>query len=133
VVHGADIAAAAGRPWRIDPAHAALAVRWFLFELLLNGASALISDAAKLAAVGGSYRINIRGHDCVPIIFDERGARLDTDPGRPDCRMSVDPVAFLLMFFGRRSLAATAVRGGVLAWGRKPWLAMRLHAALPTP
>lgn len=133
VVHGADIAAAAGRPWRIEPAHAALVVRWFLLELLIHGAPALITDAAKLAAVRGRYRIDIRGHESVPLVLDERGARLDADPRRPDCRMSVDPVAFLLMFFDRRSLAATAVRGGVLAWGRKPWLAVRLQKALPTP
>jgi hypothetical protein len=133
IVHGSDIARAAGRPWRIEPAHAALVVRWFLFELLLHGTPALIPDPATLAAVRGRYRFDIRGHGSVRMVFDERGARLDADPGRPDCRMSFDPVAFLLMFFGRRGPMATAARGGLLAWGRKPWLAMRLQKALPTP
>jgi uncharacterized protein (TIGR03083 family) len=133
VVHGADIARAAGRPWRIEPAHAALVVRWFLFELLLYGAPALIADPATLESVRGRYRFDIRGHGSVRMVFDERGARLDVDSGHPDCRMSVDPVAFLLMFFGRRGPVATAARGGLLAWGRKPWLALRLQKALPTP
>lgn len=133
VVHGADIAHAAGRPWRIEPAHAALVVRWFLLELLLHGAPALIADPATLAAARGRYRFDIRGHGSVRMVFDASGARLDTDHGRPDCRLSLDAEAFLLMFFGRRTLMATAARGGLLAWGRKPWLAVRLQKALPTP
>jgi hypothetical protein len=133
VVHGWDIARAAGRPWRIHPAHAALVVRWFLFELLLHGAPQLIGDPATLAGVRGRYRFDIRGYGPVRMVFDDRGARLDEAPGPPDCRMSLDPVAFLLLFFGRRGLAGTVARGGVLVWGRKPWLGVRLQAALPTP
>lgn len=134
MVHSADIAHAAGRPWRIDPAHAALVVRWFLFELLLNGAPMLISDPATLAGLRGRYRFDIRGHGPVRMVFDERGARLDAAPGGTvDCRLSADPVAFLLMFFGRRTLPATVARGGILVWGRKPWLGVRLQKALPTP
>lgn len=133
VVHGSDIARAAGRPWRIERAHAALIVRWFLLELLLYGTPALIADPAVRAGMRGRYRFDIRGHGSVRLVFDGRGARLDADPGRPDCRMSVDPVSFLLMFFGRRGPVATAARGGLLAWGRKPWLALRLQKALPTP
>lgn len=133
VMHGADIARAAGRPWRIDPAHAALAVRWFLFELLRNGAPALIGDPATLAALRGRYRFDIRGHGTVRMVFDADGARLDDGSGRPDCRIKIEPVAFLLMFFGRRGPFATAARGGLVAWGRKPWLALRLQRALPVP
>jgi hypothetical protein len=133
VVHGSDIARAAGRPWRIEPAHAALVVRWFLFELLLNGAPVLIADPAVLRALRGRYRFKIRGHGSVRVVFDDRRARLDTEPGGPDCHVSVDPVAFLLMFFGRRGPVATAARGGLVAWGRRPWLALRLQRALPIP
>jgi uncharacterized protein (TIGR03083 family) len=132
-VHGWDIAGAAGRPWRINPDHAALVVRWFLLELLLHGARGLIGDPARFASVRGRYRFDIRGLESVRLVFDDRGARVDTDPRSPDCRMSLDPVAFLLMFFGRRGLLGTAARGGVLLRGRKPWLGLRLHSALPTP
>lgn len=133
LVHGWDIARAAGRPWAIDPGHAALVVRWFLLELQLHGAPRLLGGPATLARVGGRYRFDIRRHGSVRMVFDESGARLDDAPGPPDCRMSLDPVAFLLMFFGRRGLPGTVARGGVLVWGRKPWLGVRLQSALPTP
>ncbi|MGI8815388.1 MAG: maleylpyruvate isomerase N-terminal domain-containing protein [Pseudonocardia sp.] len=133
MMHGWDVATAAGRPWPINPAHAALAVRWFLLELLVHGAPELIGDPVKLAALRVRYLFDIRGHGRVRMVFDDAGARLDDEPGTPDCRISLDPVAFLLLFFGRRRLVGTVARGGLMTWGRKPWLGLRLLAAVPTP
>lgn len=133
VVHGWDIARAAGRRARIVPEHAALVVRHFLLDVLLAGGRVMFDDPARLAAARGRYQISVRGYDTVRIVLDDAGARLDTEPGRPDCRLSVDPVTFLLMFFGRRSVASAAARGHLFAWGRRPWLAARLQRALPRP
>lgn len=133
LVHGWDIARASGRRWRIDPDHAALVVRWFLLELLVYGAPQLLGDPATLARVSGRYRFDVRRHGSVRMVFDSSGARLDDAPGPPDCRMSLHPVAFLLLFFGRRGLVGTVARGGVLVGGRKPWLGLRLQRSVPTP
>jgi len=46
--------------------------------------------------------------------------------GRPppaDLRLSVDPVVFLLTSYGLMPSWKALARGGILAWGRKPWLA----------
>jgi len=38
--------------------------------------------------------------------------------------LSADPVACLLVFYGRRSEWPEILRGRMLAWGRRPWLAV---------
>lgn len=136
VVHGWDIARAAGRPWRIVPRHAALVVRGFMVPVLLAAGPRLLAGPDASAAFG-RYLLRVRGGQGFervefPLELGACGMR----PGRPgpvDCRLSVDPVAFLLLFFGRIGVFSALARGQMLIWGRKPWLAPRLHAALPRP
>ena len=45
--------------------------------------------------------------------------------GPVDCVISADPVTFLLVVYGRMPLGRALLRGGMLAWGRRPWLALR--------
>jgi hypothetical protein len=42
-----------------------------------------------------------------------------------DCRISADPVAFLLTGADRESQWKAVLTGKMLAFGRKPWLALR--------
>jgi hypothetical protein len=46
------------------------------------------------------------------------------DLRRPDVVLSADPVACLLVFYSRRSQWPEILRGRMLAWGRRPWLAL---------
>lgn len=136
VVHGWDLARAAGRPWRIDPVHASLVVReWMVPVMLAVGPQVLAGPAG--AGAYGRYLLRVRGGkgfepEEFPLELGADGMR-PGGPGRVDCRMSVDPVGFLLLFFGRIGVGAAVARGKMLVWGRKPWLAARLHAALPSP
>jgi hypothetical protein len=41
-----------------------------------------------------------------------------------DCRLSADPVAFLLAGSNRQSQWKTLLTGKMVAFGRKPWLAL---------
>ena len=50
-----------------------------------------------------------------------------------DCHVSADPVALLLVSYGRRSQWVPVLTGKLLAWGRKPWLGLRLVRYLVTP
>ncbi|MHB8466806.1 MAG: hypothetical protein ACYDH6_11990 [Acidimicrobiales bacterium] len=53
--------------------------------------------------------------------------------GRPrhaDCRMSVEPVAYLLAAYGRVPVWRPAIRGRLLAYGRRPWLGLKLASML---
>jgi hypothetical protein len=61
--------------------------------------------------------------------------RVTTDvPGVPvDCHVSADPVALLFVAYGRRSQWGPILTGRMLAWGRKPWLSVRLTTYLVAP
>jgi hypothetical protein len=45
----------------------------------------------------------------------------------------LDPVAFLLVGYGRISPWAAVVRGGGMAYGRRPWLGVRFKDLLFDP
>jgi hypothetical protein len=40
--------------------------------------------------------------------------------------LAADPVAFLLVAYKRRSQWTEIIRGRLVAWGRRPWLALSL-------
>jgi hypothetical protein len=44
--------------------------------------------------------------------------------GPVDCVISADPVTFLLVAYGRMPLSRALLHGGILAWGRRPWLGL---------
>jgi hypothetical protein len=50
-----------------------------------------------------------------------------------DCRISADPVAFLLVGYGRVSQWPQIARGKMVAWGRKPWLGVKFRSLLRKP
>ena len=45
--------------------------------------------------------------------------------GPVDWVISADPVTYLLFVYGRMSQYRALLRGGILAWGRRPWLGLR--------
>jgi len=64
-VHGYDIARAAGRPWRIEPAHAAMVLGGFIGPAIQGlHTQALVNDD-KAAGVRVTYDLRIRGGDPV--------------------------------------------------------------------
>ena len=50
-----------------------------------------------------------------------------------DCHVSADPVALLLVAYGRRSQWVPILTGRLVAGGRKPWLGVRLVRYLVAP
>ena len=46
--------------------------------------------------------------------------------GRVDCTIVGAPASMVLVMHRRVSLANPVLRGQLAAWGRKPWLALRL-------
>ena len=58
---------------------------------------------------------------------------LATDAPRFDVTVSADPIAFLLVAYGRRSQWNEIARGHLFVWGRRPWLALRLKSYLVNP
>jgi len=76
------------------------------------------------------YDIRLRGEAAARAVFTiERGALTVGPPvagQRADCYLSADPWAFLLVLYGRTGPLAPALAGRIVAWGRRPWLALTL-------
>jgi hypothetical protein len=118
LVHGRDIARAARLPWRISRAEAAPTA-----TALLPLLPALV-DADRAGDLTARFEIRVRGGGRGVLAFDDGASRLEGD-GPVDCRLSVDPAAYLLLGFGRTGLVRPVLTGKLLAWGRRPWLSAR--------
>ena len=127
VVHGLDIARAAGLPWAISAQDAIL---------VLTGLLAMVPEYVDQQAAAGrhvSYELRLRGGPRYRLSFDD-GTLTVTEPGpKADCVISADPVAFLLVGFGRTGQWGQILRGKMVASGRKPWLGFGFGRLLVSP
>jgi hypothetical protein len=128
LVHGRDMAVAANRPWSISRAEA-LAV--------LRGGFALLPAYVDVAAAEGrslSYGIHLRGGPSIGVVFRAGTATVEeTVSARVDCHIHADPVAMLLVSYGRISPVGPALTGKIVASGRRPWEALRFTKMLLNP
>jgi uncharacterized protein (TIGR03083 family) len=128
VVHGHDIARSIGRPWPIDPAHA---------RLILAALTALVPRYVDRASAGGltaTYQVRLRSGPSFQVRFHGGTAAVGPPhPGAVDCRLTADPVTFLLVVYGRRSQWPGILRGQLRAWGRRPWLGPRFQRLFVRP
>jgi len=133
LVHGHDIAVANGVPWPIPRRHAAIVVDGFLLPLIgMLGRTVVDQEAAR--GLRACYEIHVRGGGRSWVRFDDGTVTVDTLAQRPvDCYLSVDPEAFLLVAWGRRSQWPAIARGQLTVWGRRPWLGPRLRSLLINP
>ena len=77
--------------------------------------------------------VRLRGASAIPLRFDHGTLTIDREINRFDATVSVDPVGFLLVAYGRSSQWSEIARGRIVAWGRKPWVALKLASYLVTP
>jgi len=120
-VHGHDIAGGTGRPWPIPAEHAKLIVGTVCPEML---PLVVRPEAGR----GGPMRYEVRLRGNGPRYFvriADGTAEVRPASGPVDCVISADPVTFLLVAYGRMPLGRALLRGGMLAWGRRPWLGLR--------
>jgi uncharacterized protein (TIGR03083 family) len=134
VVHGYDIARAAGYRWRIDPCRAVMAVQGFLIPIVRALPGRAVVDPAKAARLRAGYELRIRTGDSFRFVFHDGTLSVNASAGDSvDCHISADPVALLLVAWNRQSRWHAIATGKLLAWGRKPWLAARFKGLLPNP
>jgi uncharacterized protein (TIGR03083 family) len=128
VVHGYDVARSIGRPWPIDPAHA---------RLIVTAVTALVPryvDQASARGLTATYEVRLRDGPSFQVRFDSGAAAVGPSHARAaDCRLTVDPVTFLLVAYGRRSQWPGILRGQLRAWGRRPWLGPRFQRLFIQP
>lgn len=127
LIHGWDIAQAVGVRWPITPADAIVITR---------GACEVLPMfvAPEAANFQGSYEVSLRGGPIITMSFSHGWLTFaEGKATRPDCRISANPSSFLLSAYGRLGLWSPAFKGQILAYGRKPWLALRLPYMLRQP
>jgi hypothetical protein len=89
VMHGYDIAQAAGRKWRIEPAHAAMALGRFIVPIIQALDLRALVNGAKAAGVQATYDVRIRGGDRFHFVFNDGSVRVKGPSShRVDCHIS---------------------------------------------
>lgn len=134
VLHTYDIARADGRRWRIDATAATSIVQSFIVPVmrLVDPRSLVHQDRA--AGVHTTYDVHLRGGSTFRLVLDDGRLLAPEHPdGPPDCRITADPAALLLILWGRTSPWPAVAGGRLVAWGRKPWLAATLPSMLRNP
>ena len=127
LIHGLDVARAANLPWRISRADALL---------VIAGVIAMVPDYIDRAEAAGrhvSYELRLRGGPRYRLMIDDGTAAVTEPGGRVDCRIVADPVAFLLVGYGRTGQMGQILRGKMLAVGRKPWLGLAFGKMITGP
>jgi hypothetical protein len=129
LVHGWDLAQAYGEPWPIDPRHASIAMSasFAVLPLLVEPDAAEGLDATIEMRLRGGGRYALRFTDGVLTTSEA------TSEHRADAHVSADPVALLLVGYGRIPQFGQLIRGKILTWGRRPWVALRLGSVLRNP
>jgi uncharacterized protein (TIGR03083 family) len=128
LIHGGDIAEALRERFPIRREEASLAI---------DGVAPIAAGWVDHDAARGhtaTYEIRIRGGGTYILRFDDGALEVRDGPAADaDCRISADPVAFLLVNYRRRSPWRFVPTGGLLAWGRRPWLGLSLAGRFHRP
>jgi SCP-2 sterol transfer family len=127
LLHGRDLAHALSQPWPIEAGDARLVLASALPLL------PLLVDPVTTAHARATYDLRVRGGAQLVLAIENGRLRVDA-PGAPvDCHVSADPVALLLVAYGRTSQWGPILTGKLVAWGRKPWLGPKLVSYLVAP
>lgn len=131
LIHGLDIARGLNRPWVISREEALQVLLPSTIEMMPKMVhKALTRDA------NGVYRVRFRGGPTIGVRFANgmlEIAQWGEWIARPDVTLSADPVAFLLLAYGRKNQWPLIAQGRLLAYGRKPWLALQMRGLFVNP
>lgn len=126
--HGYDIAVALRRPHMIDRHRVELCLPF------LMTAMPRVVDGRTAAGHTARYDLRVGRGPRFTVTFTDGTAEVTAGPAtRPDCTVMTGPTAFLLLALGRYTPGAALARGRVLAWGRRPWLALRFPLRFTAP
>lgn len=119
LIHGLDIARAVGADWPISRADALR---------IIAGVMAMVPDYVDRQKADGlhvAYELRFRGGPRYRMTIDDGTAVVGPATGQADCWISADPVAYLLVGYGRCGQWRSILRGKIVAGGRKPWLSLK--------
>lgn len=119
-IHGMDLAHSNGGEWTITREAAVL-----IFEGHLPILPAYLNKEAS-ADLDAIFEVKLRGGPTIYVLVDHGDLEIrDDKPRRVDCRISADPVSYLLTGYGRVGKWKPILTGKIAAYGRKPWLGLR--------
>jgi uncharacterized protein (TIGR03083 family) len=124
LVHGHDIARAANARWDISRADA-LKVIDGVVSVTPEYIDPEASRSLKL-----SFELRFRGGPSYRLDVDHGIATVGPAGGKVDCRITADPVAFLLVGYQRIGQWGQILRGKIRAGGSRPWLAKKFGSLL---
>jgi uncharacterized protein (TIGR03083 family) len=127
LVHGHDVARSIGQRWRLSPDDARTIAR---ASLVL---APYYVDPTVTRGRHVTHRLLVRGGPRVRVRIDDGTAVLEEADGPADCTIRAEPVAFVLLSFGRTSRWRAAARGRLLATGRRPWKALAFSRSFLPP
>ncbi len=88
-------------------------------------------DKERAVGVRMRLELRIRGMPRQVLSISDGVLRVQASSGEPvDCRMSVDPVVYLLLIWNRISPWRPVLRGQLAVWGRRPWLVNTFQSLL---
>jgi hypothetical protein len=127
LIHGLDISRTAKIPWPIAAADAFLVIPG-----VLTVAPQYLRPQ-RAAGVHISFELRMRGGPNYRLAVDDGTAVVTAVGEKADCVITADPVAFLLLGYGRIGQMSPVLRGQLRPGGRKPWLAMKFGTLLDSP
>jgi hypothetical protein len=106
LIHGLDIARAVGVDWPISRTKALQ---------VIAGVMAMVPDYVdrqKAAGLHAAYELRFRGGPRYRLTIDDGTAAVGPATGQADCWISADPVAYLLVGYGRNARSGVRCYGG---------------------
>jgi uncharacterized protein (TIGR03083 family) len=131
LIHGYDVAKASGQTWPIGAERARMAMMGVVPPL------PHYADRAATEKVQARVLLRLRGpspkRNQFVMVVDRGTLTIEELSDGVDCRISAAPAAFMLVSYGRISPLLPSLTGKILAYGRKPWLGLRLTTWLTNP
>ena len=129
MIHGYDIARAHRRRWHIPSAWAETTFRGVVQVV------PLYFLPERSAGLHARFEMRLRGIETRALftITDDELQISEPGGGRAHCYISGEPTALLLLLYGRTGPLRPALTGHVVAWGRRPWLALRFPGVCRNP
>jgi SCP-2 sterol transfer family protein len=132
LVHGFDVAQATRARWKIEPAHAVLAIEGAAVPILAASPDTWAKPSA--AHLRARIEIRVRRHNRFVLVFDD-GLSIEAPPSksRADAYFSAEPEGLLLFLLGRRGPGRLLLTGKAVAWGRRPQALLASRRVLSPP
>lgn len=134
VVHGWDIARGDGQRWEVRPDSACLVLEGFLIPVLRALGPRDFVDQVVASGLRATYEIRVKGCRRYMFVFHDGALSVEDPAGQPvDCIIDADPVAMLLVTWGRMHQSEAIVKRQLVASGPKDYLGPRFRGLMRNP